>query len=187
MILISRRKTSPGTSLIGEAVNKVTCSRTRPAGFSGRGASSGRVSCAGVSRSTPGRFPQGSGDPVSAFFGMATFSKGGIALARSLPPLPSIFFLGLPPRISALSSSSFPPKWRVPLPFQVSPGTHTPTPTPASQPQVQHAVRVTHHLLAPGYFTHQRGHGWMGIAQRSPLEATCRGHPGAFRQPDSSI
>lgn len=48
---------------------------------------------------------------MSAFLRIATFSKGGVALARFLPP-PFSFLLGErpPPRTSALSSSSFPRK-----------------------------------------------------------------------------
>ena len=185
MILISRRKTSPGTSLIGEAVNKVTCSRTRPAGSSGRGlrvaeqaGQGSRVPRRGVSR-------RGQGTLCLLSSGWRPSRRVGLrSLAFFLPSLlfsswgyPLALLRPLPPPSPQSGAFPFPSK---------CPQAHPPS-APASQPQVQHAVRVTHHLLAPGYFTHQRGHGWMGIAQRSPLEATCRGHPGAFKQPDSSI
>lgn len=135
MILISRRNTSPGTSPIREAVNKVTCSRSSP----GCGPPGGGLEWRGARRRgaslRAGACPAGVRNPVSAFFGLATFSKGGIALASHPPPLPYSFHLG-PPHPSALPSFYLTPKWRAPLLHGRSLGSHSPSHHYSPQPQV---------------------------------------------------
>lgn len=121
MILISRRKTSPGTLPIRKAVNKVTCSCTRPDGSSGGGLER-QVALRSGPSFRAGACPAGVRNPV-CFLQVGDLVQGWDC-ARSLASLfPSLllFFWGTP-RTSALSSSSFSPKWRVPFLHLVSSG-----------------------------------------------------------------
>lgn len=173
MILISRRKTSPGTSWVRKGVNKVTCSGTRRASSSRRGPGvAGHAAQGSLAPlwGVPGRGQA----PRVGFLRVGDLVGNGLALALFLPPLPSAFFWGTP-RTSALSSSSLPPKWRVSLLLGVSSG-------PLFLPEASGPSLLSLRLFAAAYLTHHPGHGegGGGIARPGPLEATCQGHPGAL-------
>lgn len=175
MILISGRKTSPGTSCVGKGVNKVTCSRTRPAGSSRRGP--GVAGHAAQGSLAPLRGVPGRGQaPCVCFLRVGDLVGSGLALALFPPPLPSAFLLGHPSHLRALFLLPSPKVASFPSP----PSVLRPPSLPCSLRSLT-AVPVTHRLFAPAYFTHHPEHGWVGgIARRSPLEATCRGHPRAL-------
>lgn len=154
MILISRRKTSPGTSWVRKGVNKVTCSDTRRAsssrwgpGVAGHAAQGSLAPLWGV----PGRGQA----PRVGFLRVGDLVGNGLALALFLPPLPSAFFWGTP-RTSALSSSSLPPKWRVSLLLGVSSG-------PLFLPEASGPSLLSLRLFAAAYLTHHPGHGEGGV------------------------
>lgn len=164
MILISRRKTSPGTSPIREAVNKVTCSCTRPNGSFGRGPGEAGRAAQG-SLAPPGRARQGSGTLCLLSSGWRPCPRVGLRSLAFLFPSLMLFFWGTP-RTSELCFSS-PSKWRVP--FLVCPQALPQSP----KPQVPHCSpsnpsSFRARLLHPPSWT------WVGeITQRGLLEATC--------------
>lgn len=175
MILISRRKTSPGTSTIREAVNKVTCSRSRPAGSSGRGPRAPTRAAQGSLPPRPGVPDWGQG-PCVCFLRVGDLLEGWDC-ARSLSPSPPFCFLSWTP-LTPLRSH--------PPPFSQSGSSPSPRKAPRLSPPTPHnysprpQIWVTFHLFVLACFTRQPGRGWVGNAQQGPLEATCRGYPGVL-------
>lgn len=169
MILISRRKTSPGTSPIREAVNKVTCSRSSAGGSSGRGPRVARQAAQGFL--TPRLGVPGRGqEPCVCFLWVGDLLEGWDC-ARKLSSTPSLFFSSWAPShlcapflLPCPKVASSPSSRKVP---RLSPPSYHYSPQP-SGPQT--AVLRS---FAPASFTHQLGHGWVGNAQRGPLEVTC--------------
>lgn len=114
MILISRRKMSPGTSQIGEAVNKVTCFAHRLARSSRWGPCvAGRAERGSL---TPRRGGPGRGQkPCVCFLRGDDLLEGWDCFCLLCFSPPSAFLPRPPSHLSTLSSSSPPPKWQVPL------------------------------------------------------------------------
>lgn len=163
MILISRRKTSPGTLPIGEAVNRVTCSRARPAGSSGGPRVAGHAAQGSFSprRGVPGRGQE----PYVCFLRVGDLLEGWDC-ARSLSSSPPFCFSSRTPLTPPRSlSPPFPQSGEFPFSCECPQALHTPlTPVPRSH-RSRNAVGVTHRLFAPAYFTHHPGRKWVGIAQ----------------------
>lgn len=168
MILISRRKTSPGTSPIREAVNKVTCSCTRPDGSFGRGPGEAGRAAQG-SLAPPGRARQGSGTLCLLSSGWRPRPRVGLRSFAFLLPSLMLFFWGHPSHLRALfllspkvASSPSPP-----CVLRLSPNPRSRT--------SRTAVPVTRRLFAPAYFTHRPGHGWVGSLSEAFLKPLAEG------------
>ncbi|KAF6104172.1 hypothetical protein HJG60_011190 [Phyllostomus discolor] len=175
MILICRRKTSLGTSPIREAVNKITCSGTRAAGSSGWGPGAAWNAAQGSLAPQLG-VPAGFRNPVSAFLGLATLWKREVAPARFPPPLLSSFLLPPPPPCPPpphLRALSLLPSPKVESSPSLS-GLRLSLP-PSLQPQIPHCSPSNPSPLAPAYFTHHPGHGWVGLLSEALLKPLAEG------------
>lgn len=100
MILIFRRKTSPRTSTIREAVNKVTCSRSRLVGSCGRGPRMARRAAQRSLARRPG-VPGRGQEPCVCFLRVGDLLAGWDC-ARSLSSSPPLCFSSWAPLIPLL-------------------------------------------------------------------------------------
>lgn len=165
MILISRRKTSPGTSTIREAVNKVTCSRSRLAGSCGRGPRMARRAAQRSLARRPG-VPGRGQEPCVCFLRVGDLLAGWDC-ARSLSSSPPLCFSSWAP-LTPLPS--LPPLFPLPPPKVASspsprevPRLSPPTPPllPAAS-GLRTAVWVTCRLFALARPLHPTTWTWVG-------------------------
>ena len=158
MILISRRKTSPGTSPIREAVNKVTCSRSSAGGSSGRGPRvASKASCAGVPHSALGRARQGSGTLCLLSSGWRPSRRVGLRSQAFLHPFLILFILG---PLTPLRSLSPPLPQSGELPFFTE-GPEAVTPIPPLLPAALRSPNCSPPLFR-ARFLHPPTWTWVG-------------------------
>lgn len=163
MILISKRKTSPGTSPMREAVNKVTCSRSSPGGSSGQGPRASRRAAKGFHTPRPA-VPRRGQEPRVCFLRVGDLLEGWDR-ARKLSYAPLLLFSSwAPSHLCAPFLLTYPKVASSPSPRKAPPGFHgliPPLLPEASGPQTA-ALR----FFAPAYFTHQPGHsGWGTLSE----------------------